>query len=1763
MLDKDSERNKIFLDRQNLAPYLAVRPNSNSPLSNSNSNGNTNTEQSAIEGGGASSSTALPTSTNSDEADAAAGTSVLLQRVSSFSILPRSASTAVLTGNSGGSIGIGSAGAAAAVAAGQGNTAFTSNPNGFPSTPPSSAHFVSSSTPSIKLQNHLHPQGGVRGDDHLQANKSPEAILPSWRLRDRMKTVGVGLVMALNVGTDPPDVVKPHPCAKLQCWMDPSTTSRARAKEKIGECLEAQYARWQQQRAARPLKYKRSLDPTIEEVRALCLWLRRHARHERILLHYNGHGVPRPTANGEIWLFDKSITEYIPLSITDLKNWMGKPSIVILDCSSAGILIPFLTSPLSDPPSPDNTPPPPPGPDASLAEQEKYMEIMSSMWVRDTIVLCPTSEHEWLPMTPEYPADIFTSCLTTPIKMALRWFVRRNPQSMGGLHPDAVDAIPGKDNDRKTPLGELNWIFTAVTDSIAWNIFPKPLFQRLFRQDLLVASMFRNFLLADRILRSLDCTPMSHPPLPPGVDMHPLWDAFDLAMETCLFGLMKDGILGNHVLKPVAMTPSEKKRAGGDDNAAASVVLQLEVTPPDANVTGPASSISSPFFSEQLTAFEVWLEFAPIRKMYLKHGATMDSPEQLPVVLQVLLSQVHRVRALRLLRQFLELGPWAVNISLSLGIFPYVMKLLQSPEYKSLLISIWASILAFDSSCQTDLVKDGALPHFIQHLTWGLNSTSTGGATIETAKERTLAAFILAVAAHGFPQGQTECSRLNLSTTICSIISSYETGENAETEMDREIAESHLPAPFRMWLCLCLANMAKGNQVSQNEAFGASVHLRLFRRMKDGNADVRAASCCALGCLVEAPPEIESPSISSLPGPTLGQAPQFQAGSTQQPLVPQRNSPNMVLPPGVTAAGGALLPMSLQPSFANAPGMNNLQWHPQQRPQDQHARQMDMMLNQPLQGVQAMPLQPEMMPRVAPGGHHGMLNQPLHLRPQSQPYMMQGVPMQPNLGGQNPGFTVGNTGGSAGLDRQVFGSPGQAAAMIPPGIHHVPPPRRRPTVYDDQPRMDLDISILETLAKASEDGSSVVRYEAVIAIASTVRKYLDAYLHVANHQLSGISQGNDEESNNQVGEDTNNADNNDHPPTSRSTSRFKIELDDVDPDFLENLREVWKALRKLQHSDPHPKVAKAANDIVMFVHEILLERRQDQISAEEGEASIIESSTLTGIEEETASMTRLSSENVGESNPPRSDAPSHRSDQMRQGSNLRRVASDFATPVGTNSPGFASMEHNALLSTHKLRVRTDKPKFEYSLPQSEFYEWKKRIFTETSDEQHERGQTQLDPLSPLGATRTYLERRNYLMAETGQTVASHFEGLAPKPPKPTKQSIEQIMDPEGDNAEDEAASAVLKGELELKESKLLRNTGCRMTTMCKFHPYEDILAACGKEDGVTIWTTDTARRSVSFINGNPKGSRMTTSTWINGASTSLFLIGCDDGSVRVWDGLVENNGEAGQGPPSLVSSFFASTDIVAGARGKSGLVCEWQQYSGTLIAGGDSKYLRCWDLEAEKMSNVLEASTDTNACLTTLTSAWDYDSLGADEPKGSPGIGPNILVGGYSDGTMRVFDIRTNRAVNEMQRGAKSWAKRRRPTQYNEHSSWIVDTAFTGYGGRYEVVSGCVAGQIKAWDLRMSTSQRTLEVQRSMMTTLAFHKRIPVVAVGSHAQFIKILTLDGETLKVIRYHGDMSNQRIGPVSCLEFHPYKPLLVAGATDTFVSIYAPKGKKRWPQ
>jgi regulatory associated protein of mTOR len=273
--------------------------------------------------------------------------------------------------------------------------------------------------------------------------------------------------------------------------------------------------------------------------------------------------------------------------------------------------------------------------------------------------------------------------------------------------------------------------------------------------------------------------------------------------------------------------------------------------------------------------------------------------------------------------------------------------------------------------------------------------------------------------------------------------------------------------------------------------------------------------------------------------------------------------------------------------------------------------------------------------------------------------------------------------------------------------------------------------------------------------------------------------------------------------------------------------------------------------------------------------------------------------------------------------------------------------------------------------------------------------------------------------------------------------------------------------------------------------------------------------------------------------------------IKIWSNILRSNGESCEDPPTLVSAF-SSVPMEPGHFSTSGLVLEWQPYSGTLLAAGNSRSIRCWDLVAEMITN--KFATNSSECVTTMTTAWHYDSLGqGPAPRGNPGISRDTVVAGFSDGTLKIFDIRTNSAVSEVS-GHKR--QKHRPLAYNEHKSWVVNAAFTGYSDRYELLTGTLAGEVKFWDLRMSSSVRTVDVQRSTMTTIAVHPKIPMMATGSHAQFIKILTLDGDTMQVIRYHEKIANHRIEPVSCVTFHPNKPLLATGGTDTYIGLYTTK-------
>ncbi|XP_008799843.2 regulatory-associated protein of TOR 1-like isoform X2 [Phoenix dactylifera] len=586
-------------------------------------------------------------------------------------------------------------------------------------------------------------------EDCMPSGPSESGLVSKWRPKDRMKTEYVALVLCLNIGVDPPDVIKISPCARMECWIDPSSMAAPKALETIGKALHAQYERWLPR-----ARYKRQLDPTVEEVKKLCTTCRKYARSERVLFHYNGHGVPKPTPNDGIWVFNKSYTQYIPLPISDLDSWLKTPSIYVFDCSAAGMIV------------------------NAFMERIEWNSSDASASSKDCILLAACEAHETLPQSSEFPADVFTSCLTTPIQMALRWFCSRS-LLRDWLDHSLIDQIPGRQNDRKTLLGELNWIFTAVTDTIAWNVLPHDIFQRLFRQDLLVASLFRNFLLAERIMRAANCSPNSYPLLP-STHQHHMWDAWDMAAEICL-----------------------------------SKLPQLIANP-------NAEFQPSPFFTEQLTAFEVWLD----------HGSEHKKPpEQLPIVLQVLLSQSHRFRALVLLGRFLDMGPWAVDLALSVGIFPYVLKLLQTNamELRQILVFIWTKILSLDKSCQVDLVKDGGHAYFIKFL----------DSMDAYPEQRAMAAFVLAVIVDGHRRGQEACIHVNL-IHVCLRHVQLASAPDAQTE------------PLLLqWLCLCLGKLWEDFPQAQVVGLQADAPAMIVPLLSEPQPEVRAAAVFALGTLLD------------------------------------------------------------------------------------------------------------------------------------------------------------------------------------------------------------------------------------------------------------------------------------------------------------------------------------------------------------------------------------------------------------------------------------------------------------------------------------------------------------------------------------------------------------------------------------------------------------------------------------------------------------------------------------------------------------------------------------------------------------------------------------------------------------------------------------------------------------------------------------------------------------------------------------------------
>lgn len=320
---------------------------------------------------------------------------------------------------------------------------------------------------------------------------------------------------------------------------------------------------------------------------------------------------------------------------------------------------------------------------------------------------------------------------------------------------------------------------------------------------------------------------------------------------------------------------------------------------------------------------------------------------------------------------------------------------------------------------------------------------------------------------------------------------------------------------------------------------------------------------------------------------------------------------------------------------------------------------------------------------------------------------------------------------------------------------------------------------------------------------------------------------------------------------------------------------------------------------------------------------------------------------------------------------------------------------------------------------------------------------------------------------------------------------------------------------------------CLWTSLLLFDSKEPVLYVSDNKEIISSWDLPSGERTNQFP--TPTGGRITSLISINAFNPGTIMAGTDDGVVCVW-----NNAHI-SGKQEIQTAWTAVPDLISmGARGP-GLVCDWQQEAGVLLASGSVNKIKMWDVG--KQLCVQDIGTGTDYPVTSMVSS---KAAGAGE----------YLWAGCGDGIIRIFDCRQAGELKALQ-------------PLSAHKGPVVCVHFP-FNNPNLVISGArPAGSSEPslacfWDPR-NLSQPVHSFQTSAqnsLTAMSSHNYASVLACGFQEQMIKIFDHQGKDLNRIKYHEGYVGQRIGPVSCLAFHPYLPYLAVGAEDSYIALFKRK-------
>jgi len=1545
--------------------------------------------------------------------------------------------------------------------------------------------------------------------------------LGPWQIPEKKRTSVIILCVCLNIGVDPPGRQKTYPCATQECWIDANKQSAKKAMEMICERLQAQFMRW-----APKSEYKILRDPASTTLERTCIIQRKRIKKDRAVFHYNGHGCPDPTTKGEIWVFDQEYTQYLPVSIWDLIAWLDSPTVMIFDCNNAG----RLTNTFLKHWNPD------------------VVGAYNNNALLDTIILAACSADEYLPSRPVLPADLFTACLTTPIKTSVVWYVsqhlinqtgtqakqRKIFNLVTGITEEMIEllfdpVVSGQYTDRRCPLGELNWVFTAITDTIAYEALPQEMFQRLFRSDQALAPLLRNYLLANRIMRSVNRTPSSVPKIP-DTSKSPLWQAWDLAIESALNQLKMDfcaaegkmllfpprsAALGINRVNMRTISPQIKSRKSTNSKGRPEQLdfqnnslippqtkilltelykvmtkIKKEKTPSRKlmrNLTvltlrcvtglsphlwvaydrvlknhgwngtlylkpltkqsleqlftslkiihnikrqtlmGKRPWVPLNFFPDQMTAFENWLDSGGLRN---------KNPLQLPIVLQVLLAQQHRIRAIELLCRFVDLGSWAIHKVLVIGIYPYILRLIRAitdppRNLRKGLTFLWSKVIVFDpTKARADLMSpknSNTVNFFINHIK---------ETTIDEPEQLITGFYILATIADGCAEGQ----KLLL--------------EKGVMELSATIVRSNASAKVRCWASLCIAKLWEGQSEMALMSYN-KMHIPedLVQHLRVKDVLYRACAVHALTCFLGAPDNATkgtTPKSKRRVALDLGIGKQVAKSFGDGSAVMRYEVINHI----------AKLIYGQKEQFKVLVQQFN------QRRRDRKHKQLTRSISTPsISSMKIESIRTGQLNRQNAGNQLN-LTPPLSHGPPSP------APTASPISNFNPPFSSQKLVSST--------SPADSNSST------------NNTINDESRRF-----IWRVVRVLSADPVEPIRKVARHLIDFTNELNRVPYLNIGRSTI---------QKSNQRPTMSTNIMRTTSPPQRQLRSGLTVDLDRVS---LHNDRHQTASVPKsYPHMSPIGSVTSSVSEaktericpksrLFCWMCDSMLDARYETNHVSLTEDSIVLELTPSVIQKRPSLVAGGTNRNCADWGSANTYTPSGINMRTANGKKLASITGyAMHQPSGEISPG-------GYIASYTTGDIEGSPDFEDTSINLGFQP-KEFVKSESSNAKLE-----------------------YSMNYVKLSVERHWREFWCK-----KEDVSKDMQPSE----------------RLCERRANFDTKADSVTAIRFHDYNSLLYAADCQNQIWIWDYETPRKLNCFIAKPPhhRGARITTLRVINQLHDSLLLSGSEDGQVLIWRNAQYQDAQTIIGGfvtdrASRQRSYSADADRAAENPEKGVIVhkkddrlrlpkilMEWDQDKGHLYTGGS--ILRVFDIEQEQFIKDIRLSSSH---LTAM--ALDPTDHGR-------------LVLGNSEGSVLMVDPRIDKAFL-------------RELKLHEHH--VVRTCVQGQ----HVHSIDPSGLFVVTDVRMAESSGTPLAQiklKHSLKSFASHSSSKMIATGSLRQFVSLYSTERladplQRIHNIRFHEGFLGQRIGPVTHLEFDKRHKLLAVGGQDSFVSIFGPNTTK----